>query len=59
MYEPGYMAGIPEEYGRDMPITSRAELMVFAVYIPPHAPGEGHPCLTTSKRCSSVIFPTV
>src|SRR6266849_4387299 len=29
------------------------------VYIPPQAPGPGHACRTTSKRCSSVILPTV
>src|SRR5712671_4793439 len=28
------------------------------VYIPPQAPGPGHACRTTSRRCSSVIFPT-
>jgi len=38
-------------------ITSKAELIVFAVYIPPQAPGPGHACLTTSNLCSSSILP--
>jgi len=39
--------------------TSRAELMVLAVYIPPQAPAPGQACRTTSNLSSSLIFPTV
>lgn len=44
-------------YGRDIPIASIADAMVFAVYIPPQAPAPGHEFLTTSILCSSVIEP--
>jgi hypothetical protein len=39
--------------------TSKAELIVLAVYMPPQAPGPGHPWRTTSNRSSSAILPTV
>ena len=32
-------AGMEEEYGSVMPSASMQDAMVFAVYIPPHAPG--------------------
>lgn len=38
-----------------MPRASIADAIVFAVYIPPHAPGPGQACRTTSNRSSSVI----
>jgi hypothetical protein len=55
---PGYTAGIPEEYGKVIPSTSRAELIVFAVYMPPQAPWPGHACKTTSRLSSSLILST-
>ena len=36
----------------------RYERIKTHVYIPPQAPGPGHACRTTSRRCSSVILPT-
>ena len=56
---PEFVAGMLEEYGRDIPSASSDELIVFAVYIPPQPPGPGQAWRTTSKRCSSVIWPIV
>ena len=39
-------------------LTSRAELIVLAVNIPPQAPAPGQPWRTTSNRSSSLILPT-
>ena len=39
------VAGFDELYGRDIPIASIADDIVFAVYIPPHAPAPGHALL--------------
>ena len=36
------LAGFDELKGKDMPKASMAEAIVFAVYIPPHAPAPGH-----------------
>mmetsp|Transcript_38058 Transcript_38058/g.113089 ORF Transcript_38058/g.113089 Transcript_38058/m.113089 type:complete len:235 (+) Transcript_38058:850-1554(+) len=52
----GSQAGMEDEYGTDMPSVSIADAMVLAVYIPPHAPGPGQACRTTSSRVSSSIF---
>ena len=38
-----------------MPIASIADAIVFAVYIPPHAPAPGHACSTISRRLFSSI----
>lgn len=52
----GSHAGIEDEYGTDMPRASMAEAMVFAVYMPPHAPGPGQEERTMSCRVLSSIF---
>ena len=51
----GSSAGIVLEYGNVIPEASIADAMVFAVYIPPHAPAPGHEFLTISFLSSSVI----
>jgi hypothetical protein len=38
----GDSAGFEDDPGRQRPIASIAVDMVFAVYIPPHAPAPGH-----------------
>ncbi|KAH3659803.1 hypothetical protein OGATHE_005848 [Ogataea polymorpha] len=48
-------AGAEDEPGRDIPITSAAEAMVLAVYIPPQDPGPGQACRTISFLCSSFM----
>ena len=53
----GANAGDDEEYGSDMPRVSMALDIVFAVYIPPHAPGPGQELRTMSARSSSPIAP--
>ena len=35
-------AGVDELFGKEKPITSIAEAIVLAVYIPPQAPAPGH-----------------
>mmetsp|Transcript_27655 Transcript_27655/g.110745 ORF Transcript_27655/g.110745 Transcript_27655/m.110745 type:complete len:383 (-) Transcript_27655:695-1843(-) len=50
-------AGDDDEYGSAMPSASIAEAMVFAVYMPPHAPRPGHACRTIVCRSSSEILP--
>ena len=44
-------------YGRDIPIASMAEAIVFAVYIPPQAPAPGQELRTTFFLCSSLMDP--
>jgi hypothetical protein len=44
-------------YGRLMPIVSIADAIVFAVYIPPHAPAPGHELRSTFFLSSSLIDP--
>jgi hypothetical protein len=39
-----------DEYGTAMPSASIALAIVFAVYMPPHAPGPGHACCTMFSR---------
>src|SRR3546814_19325070 len=41
---------IVDEYGRLMPIASNAELMVFAVYMPPQEPGPGMACSSIDRK---------
>ena len=40
-----------------MPMASIADAIVFAVYMPPHAPGPGHDERTIDSRVSSSILP--
>mmetsp|Transcript_58075 Transcript_58075/g.131592 ORF Transcript_58075/g.131592 Transcript_58075/m.131592 type:complete len:319 (-) Transcript_58075:690-1646(-) len=49
-------AGLDEEKGRLIPRASIAVAMVFAVYMPPHAPCPGHECCVISRRSSSLIL---
>jgi hypothetical protein len=51
----GSSAGVEALYGSDIPSASIAEAIVFAVYIPPHAPAPGQACSTMSRRVSSSI----
>ena len=50
-------AGLEELYGKLIPNTSIAEAIVFAVYIPPHAPAPGIAFLMTALNSSGVISP--
>lgn len=43
--------------GSDIPIASIADAIVFAVYMPPHAPAPGHAFRMTSLRSPSSIVP--
>ncbi len=54
---PGSSAGNDAENGSDNPRHSMNDDIVFAVYIPPHAPAPGHEWRTISFRSSSVINP--
>ena len=51
----GSVAGVLEEPGRVRPIASMALDMVFAVYMPPQAPGPGHACCSKSSNISSLV----
>ena len=53
----GSSAGVHDEYGSESPRHSMNDDIVFAVYIPPHAPAPGHDLATISRRSSSVIAP--
>ena len=53
----GSVAGVDELYGSDIPIASMAVAMVFAVYMPPHAPGPGQAFRTISTRSFSSMLP--
>lgn len=53
----GSSAGVELEYGRLIPNASIALAIVFAVYIPPHAPGPGHEFFTISARSASSMSP--
>ena len=53
----GSSAGVHDEYGRLKPIASMAVAIVFAVYIPPHAPAPGMAHDTIVCLSSSVIVP--
>ncbi len=52
----GEVAGVDEEPGRVRPIDSMAVAIVFAVYIPPHAPAPGHACCSISSMISSFVL---
>ena len=53
----GSHAGILDEYGTAITSASIALAIVFAVYMPPHAPGPGHALRTTLSRSSSEALP--
>mmetsp|Transcript_26694 Transcript_26694/g.44767 ORF Transcript_26694/g.44767 Transcript_26694/m.44767 type:complete len:265 (-) Transcript_26694:765-1559(-) len=53
----GSSAGTELLYGRHIPRASMAVAMVFAVYMPPHAPAPGHELRTVSMRVASSDFP--
>ena len=57
LFAEGSHAGMEDEYGTDMPSASIADAIVFAVYMPPQAPGPGHDDRTTSSRVLSSILP--
>lgn len=50
-------AGAEDDPGSDIPIASIADAIVFAVYMPPHAPAPGHAFRMTSLRSPSSIVP--
>ena len=50
-------AGFEELYGKAIPKASIAEAIVFAVYIPPHAPAPGQAFSITSWYSFSSILP--
>ena len=53
----GWVAGVDELYGSDMPIASIAVAIVFAVYMPPQPPGPGQALRTMALRSSSSMLP--
>ena len=53
----GSVAGVDDEWGRDMPSASMALAMVFAVYMPPQAPAPGQDSATISWRVASSMVP--
>mmetsp|Transcript_8681 Transcript_8681/g.24800 ORF Transcript_8681/g.24800 Transcript_8681/m.24800 type:complete len:233 (-) Transcript_8681:429-1127(-) len=53
----GSSAGMLEEYGRVIPRASAAEAIVFAVYMPPHAPCPGQAFCTMSSLSSLSMRP--
>mmetsp|Transcript_81464 Transcript_81464/g.213877 ORF Transcript_81464/g.213877 Transcript_81464/m.213877 type:complete len:291 (+) Transcript_81464:459-1331(+) len=55
----GDSAGIEELPGRDRPMASIAQAIVFAVYMPPHAPAPGMALRTTSARAASSMPPVM
>src|ERR1700760_4417473 len=50
---------IVDEYSSDMPSASNDELIVFAVYMPPHEPDDGHAFLSTPSKSSCDMRPAV
>ena len=55
----GSHAGMEDEYGTERPRASIADAIVFAVYIPPQAPGPGHALRTMSSRVASSTLPVM
>jgi hypothetical protein len=53
----GDSAGFDEDPGRQRPIASMAVDIVFAVYIPPHAPAPGQACCSRSSITSLGVRP--
>lgn len=53
----GLVAGLEEEPGIERPMASIAVDIVFAVYIPPHAPAPGHDFCSSSSMISSCVRP--
>src|SRR5258708_18796152 len=52
-------AAIVDELGSDMPTASTDEDIVFAVYMPPHAPTPGSAFLSMHSKSSFDILPAV
>ena len=52
-------AAMVEEYIRLIPIASKTEDMVLAVYMPPHEPAPGQARRSTSSSSASVILPAL
>ncbi len=52
-------AAMVEEYGSDSPIASMEVDMVFAVYMPPHAPTPGSAQRSMQSKSSLFILPAV
>ena len=50
-------AGGAADPGNDIPIASAADAIVFAVYIPPHAPSPGQIARSIRSTSSSLISP--
>ncbi|MNL03536.1 hypothetical protein D3C87_1240760 [compost metagenome] len=50
---------IVDEYSRDMPSASNDELMVLAVYMPPHEPVDGQAFFSTPSKSSWLMRPAV
>src|SRR3990172_1917851 len=53
----GSTAGVEELYGSDMPSASIADAIVFAVYIPPQAPGPGQEVGPILGRLPLLVHP--
>ncbi len=50
-------AAIVDVMGKLMPSASKADDMVLAVYMPPHAPAPGHAWCSMPSKSSSLILP--
>ena len=50
-------AGGAAEPGRDMPMASATDAIVFAVYMPPQAPSPGQIARSILSTCSRLILP--
>ncbi len=48
-----------DEYSSDMPSASNDELIVLAVYMPPHEPEVGQALRSTPSKSSSLMRPAV
>ncbi len=48
-----------DEYSSDMPSASNEELMVLAVYMPPHEPDDGQAFFSTPSKSSWLMRPAV
>lgn len=52
----GEVAGVDDDPGKVRPMDSIAVAMVFAVYMPPHAPAPGQACCSISSIISSLVL---
>ena len=50
---------IVDEYSSDMPSASKDELIVLAVYMPPHEPLDGQAFFSMPSKSSSLMRPAV